>query len=238
MPLMARLQDNAVSNGSGGILDVSGYTSVGIQITGLNGSNGTVSFEGTINGTDWVAFDVLPAIAGDAVSNVNNSGAWIAPVAGFRFIRTPLTDFSGVTGINVFTFASEASIDDAGGGGGGVSSGTVTQGPAGTVPWLVKPEQPVSNGGSPTRVAANTTAVPLKGAQGNRSQFALENVSTAILYIQYGVAPVITGGSEHFDALIPANTRYEEPQPVDNRECFGIWSAINGYVMVSEKTST
>jgi hypothetical protein len=196
MPLMARLQDNAVANGSGGVLDVAGYTSVGIQITGLNG-NGTISLEGTINGTDWVPFDAEPVVSGASTTSVTTTGAWTANVAGFRFIRAPLSGYSGGTPVSVFAFASEAvSNASASSGGSEATGGVVDQGAPGSDPWLVAPLQLLSTTATLTNIAASATSVQLLVANAARFGASIVNDADRVLRVKPGATASTTSFSK------------------------------------------
>jgi hypothetical protein len=166
MSLMARLQDGATASGDGGVIDVAEYTTLGIQIKGLS-NNGTISLEGTINGTDWVSFDADPVLGGAAVSSITTTGAWIANVAGFRLVRAPLSGYSGSTPISVFVFASNA-----------VAPSNISASiegvnvDFGTAPTSVSPDSGgVGNlgflGGLQTRIGAAADALIAAGATGS-----------------------------------------------------------------------
>jgi hypothetical protein len=101
----------------------------------------------------------------------------------------------------------------------------------------VGPGQITANGGTPVRKASSATAIELSPANTSRTRWAVDNNSSAILYLRFGAAPVITGGSEAYDVRVPAGSYYEDPQPVDVRQVQGIWAAANGFAMVSERTA-
>lgn len=67
------------------IIDVRGYSAVGLQLTGT--FTGTVSFEATVDGRTWVAFNMVPSNSATAASTTTAVGAWSANCAGFSSVR-------------------------------------------------------------------------------------------------------------------------------------------------------
>lgn len=122
MPTVARTLDAVVGNNNGIVLSVDSYNTVGIEIAGLSGSNGTVNFEGSVSGFNWVPVNATPAAGTTPATSAITSGVWVAEVAGFRYFRTRLSGYSGSTPITVTSFGSNAiylpSITGGGGGGG------------------------------------------------------------------------------------------------------------------------
>lgn len=58
---------------------------VAVQITGT--LSATITFEATVDGTNWVAFNLLPAASTTAASTATAAGIWTADskgIAGFR----------------------------------------------------------------------------------------------------------------------------------------------------------
>lgn len=76
---------------------LSEFGGVGIQISGTWA--GTITFEATIDGANWVAFVMRPSTSldpADAVSTTTASGAWTAPNEAYQAVRARYsTDTSG-----------------------------------------------------------------------------------------------------------------------------------------------
>lgn len=58
---------------------------VGLQLVGT--WSGTVSFEATLDGRTWVAFNMVPSNSATAASSATANGAWSANCAGYEAIR-------------------------------------------------------------------------------------------------------------------------------------------------------
>ena len=66
-------------------LSVRGMAAVGLQLTGTWA--GTVSFEATVEGLTWVAFNMVPAASATAASSATANGAWSANCGGYDAVR-------------------------------------------------------------------------------------------------------------------------------------------------------
>lgn len=66
-------------------IDVRGLGALGLQLTGT--WTGTVTFEATIDGANWVALNMVPSNSATAASTTTGNGAWSANVAGYRMAR-------------------------------------------------------------------------------------------------------------------------------------------------------
>lgn len=103
MTIKAQLQTNAVATDTGITFNVAELSKVGLQVVGI--TNATVSFEATIDGTNWVALAVTPAAGGAAVTSVTADGLVIASVSGLLLIRTRVSAWTSGT-INVYALGN------------------------------------------------------------------------------------------------------------------------------------
>lgn len=88
-------QTAAVATGNGTPQNVSGYSRVGFQVKGV--TTATVSFEGTINGVDWVALSVVPLAGGAAVTTATADGIFTATVSGITSVRARISAWTSGT---------------------------------------------------------------------------------------------------------------------------------------------
>lgn len=84
-------------------IGVSNCGGVAIQLTGTWA--GTVSFEATVDGLTWVAFNMVPSNSATAASSSTGNGAWSANCAGFNAVRAR---FSTATSGTVLASAQNA----------------------------------------------------------------------------------------------------------------------------------
>lgn len=99
------LQSGATATGAGTAIDVSGASRIGVQITGI--TTATVTFQGTIDGTNWVAVGLPAAATGTVASAPTADGVWFGPIAGFRQFRANVTAYTSGT-IVVTAFLTDA----------------------------------------------------------------------------------------------------------------------------------
>jgi hypothetical protein len=90
-------------------LDAHGYGAAGWQVTGT--WTGTLTFEGTVDGTNYAAMAATPVVGGSSVSTTTANGAWRSNIAGLQAIR--LRGTASMTGTAVVTVI--ASLMGAGG---------------------------------------------------------------------------------------------------------------------------
>ena len=62
---------------------------VGLQITGT--WTGTVTFQGTINGSTWVSVLAVPSDSTTAVTTTTANGIWRIDAAGYQAVRANFT---------------------------------------------------------------------------------------------------------------------------------------------------
>lgn len=71
------------------------FTSGGVAIQ-LSGSfTGTVTFEATVDGTNWVAFNMTPSASGTDASTATAVGAWSKQNNGYAAVRARFSTASG-----------------------------------------------------------------------------------------------------------------------------------------------
>lgn len=112
-PFTARavLQAAAVATGNGSELDVSGMASASFQISGTFVA--TVTFEGTVDGANWIALRARNAATGARATTATAAGVYIADCAGFSLVRARVTWSSG-TSVTVTAYAGPESASDGG----------------------------------------------------------------------------------------------------------------------------
>ena len=99
------LQSAATGTGAGTAVDVSGAARIGVQITGI--TTATVTFQGTIDGTNWVTVGLPAAATGTIASAPTADGIWFGPIAGLRQFRANITAYTTGT-ITVTAFVTDA----------------------------------------------------------------------------------------------------------------------------------
>lgn len=72
---------------------------VALQLTGT--FTGTVSFEATVDGLTWVAFNMVPSNSATAASSATAVGAWSANCAGYSIVRARFSTATSGTVIAV-----------------------------------------------------------------------------------------------------------------------------------------
>jgi hypothetical protein len=101
-------------------INVGGYGSVGIQITGT--WSATALFEASVDGVNFQTIEVWPSNSSTSTTSSTGNGVWNAPVGGFNQVRVRASSFTSGT-LTVSLRASHASPKMlAAGGTGGTSS--------------------------------------------------------------------------------------------------------------------
>ncbi|KKL24079.1 hypothetical protein LCGC14_2418930, partial [marine sediment metagenome] len=90
-------QGAAVTNTNGTAFNVGSpsYPSMGIQVEGI--TTATVSFEATIDNSTWYAIEVVNVATGAKATSTTADGLFRLPVGEMRFVRTPISGYSGGT---------------------------------------------------------------------------------------------------------------------------------------------
>lgn len=86
-------------------IEVGGAGTSGIQISDT--FSGTLQFEQTINGSNWVAWSVTPIAGGASVTSATSTGIWVGNVVGVRYVRVRFSAFTSGAAL-VATVKSEA----------------------------------------------------------------------------------------------------------------------------------
>lgn len=134
-------------------LGVTSYASVAFQVTGTWA--GTITFEGSIDGTNYQAINVTPTNSSSAATTTTANGVWTGSVGGLRSARARMSAYT--SGTAVITIQAAASGGGSGGGGGGGSGPSGTIGAA--VPSTASPVAVKDNAGN--------LAYPLLDGSGN-----------------------------------------------------------------------
>mgnify|MGYP001566147037 CR=1 FL=1 len=66
-------------------IGVRGLSGVALQLTGT--WSGTVTFEATLEGNTWVAFNMVPSNSATAASTATANGAWSVNCGGYDAVR-------------------------------------------------------------------------------------------------------------------------------------------------------
>lgn len=100
------LQDAAAATGNGTAMDVGGLSTVGVQVTGT--FVGTITWEGTIDETNWVAVRALNLNTGAVATTATAAGLVQIPVAGLSQLRARVSAYTSgsITAVARGIFAS------------------------------------------------------------------------------------------------------------------------------------
>lgn len=123
-------------------LNTTGYGTITIQLTGT--WTGTVLFEGSVQGSTYVALNATPSNASSPVTSATANGAWTAGAGGYKFVRARASVVS--SGTVVINLQTSVSGGGGGGGGGGGSAPSGTIGAA--VPATASPVAGQDNAGN------------------------------------------------------------------------------------------
>lgn len=89
--LVTTHHNGASANANGNTADVEGYGSASIQISGT--FEGTISFEGSVDGVNYVPIRALDG-AGTPVTSATAAGIFKADCAGLKYLRCPLSGYA------------------------------------------------------------------------------------------------------------------------------------------------
>jgi hypothetical protein len=100
-------------------VDIAKFGQASVDVRGT--FSGTVNFEASTNGSDYVTVDCfVPSAPGTAVNSTTSAGVWQCPVAGLRLFRARMSSYvSGQADIVLSASAAGVAVVGAGGGGGG-----------------------------------------------------------------------------------------------------------------------
>lgn len=141
-----------------------GQGTIGIQITGT--WVGTITFQGTIDNTNYVSINVTPTTSSTTVSTTTGNGVWTTAVAGLTQVRVVFTAWTSGTATVIGRTTVTTKNSTGGGGGGG--SGTVTS---------IATTSPITGG---TITTTGTIACATCAVMGGSNTQVLFNDSSAI----------------------------------------------------------
>lgn len=78
---------------------------VAVQITGT--LSATITFEATVDGTNWVAFNMVPAASATAASTATAVGAWSANTGGYAGIRARCSAYTSGSPVVTVRYAAQ-----------------------------------------------------------------------------------------------------------------------------------
>lgn len=105
-------QSAVITTGNGVVLHTSGYPYLSIDVAGI--VTATVSFEQTVNGTDWRAFQVVNTSDGSTSTTATADGTWVVGNIGvYDYVRVRVSSWTSGT-ITVMGQAME-SVGESGG---------------------------------------------------------------------------------------------------------------------------
>ena len=91
----------------GDAASITGFPSAGgvaVQIVGA--MSATITFEVTIDGTNWVAFNMTPSNSGTAASSATAAGAFSALTLGYAGIRARCSTYSSGSPVVTVRYSS------------------------------------------------------------------------------------------------------------------------------------
>ena len=92
MAFGATLQSGATATGNGTAMDVGGLAVAGLQVTGI--TTATITFEGTVDGSNWVAVRALNLGTGAVGTTATADGVFEVPVAGLSQLRARISAYT------------------------------------------------------------------------------------------------------------------------------------------------
>lgn len=92
-------QDNAAT-----VLGLPSSGNVAVQVTGT--LSATITFEATVDGTNWVAFNMTPSNSATPASTTTAVGAWSASTGGYSGIRARCSAYSSGSPVVTVRYAA------------------------------------------------------------------------------------------------------------------------------------
>lgn len=116
VPLNTATCNSDFSGGGCVGLLLTGQAGVAIQVQGTY--SGTISFEGSVDGSTYVALNMTPLASTTAVSSTTSTGVWTAGVGGLVIVRARMSAYtSGTANVSI----RSALVSARGGSGGGAT---------------------------------------------------------------------------------------------------------------------
>src|SRR6187402_1725900 len=138
-------------------MGVSGYGGVAFQIQGTY--SGTITFEASVQGSEFVALRVVETDNSTAVTTTTGTGIFVGSAVGLTTVRARMSSFSS-GGASVLIRADVASPGGSGGGG-GVGSDVNVADVGGAAISLGQAAMAAS---FPVVIASDQTAIPITGS--------------------------------------------------------------------------
>src|ERR1035437_10319751 len=148
--LHTKLQTAAIATGNGVIQNVEGYVAGAFQVSGT--FIGTVSFFGTINGTDYQALNAFDNSNSSMVTTSTGPGIYLVNISGFQEVKAQISAFtSGHITVDSLATQNGSVLDTIAVG--AITIGIVTQGDKGSIAqsWYTE----LTDGVNPLGTAAN-----------------------------------------------------------------------------------
>lgn len=153
---IVRLQNAAVATGNGNTINVNGSATVGFQVSGT--FSATVTFEATIDGTNWVSLQVLPSTGTVPVTTATAPGGFTGSCAGYTLARARVTWTSG-TSVTVVASAVAESMT------------SITTGTAGVVDTELPAAAALADAtANPTTTSVGSETLVFNGATWDRAR--------------------------------------------------------------------
>lgn len=210
------MQSAAAATGNGTVMDVAGLAMAAFQVSGTFA--GTVTFEGTVDGSNWVSLQVCNAADGSVSTTATAPGVFIAPVAGLQMVRARISAYTSGT-ITVHGLAttvgaglSLADIDVA-----GTETVTANQGTAGAAAWPTTEQEAFIAGHERLTLAGASAALAIPGTA-KKALIAAEGGD--VRYAPSGTASATSPG------YIPAGSIVKVPPPA------AVYGATGSYANV------
>lgn len=89
------LHSAAVATGNGTIVDCANYDVIGIQVSGISGD--TITWEASIDGTNWVGLLVAPVTTGTAALTTTANGVFAVDCSGLALLRARISTYGAGT---------------------------------------------------------------------------------------------------------------------------------------------
>jgi hypothetical protein len=88
-------QSAAVATGNGTVIDCSNYDVIGIQVVGI--TTATITWETSIDGTNWVGVLVAPVTTGTAALTATADGLFAFDCSGLSLLRARISAWTSGT---------------------------------------------------------------------------------------------------------------------------------------------